>query len=303
MVITRPPEIVVCLSIPVDRWDIFVIFDSHSRPAHPHGAGFIINRGIQQAARYLHSIFPVDVDLMADQSLGWQAQYLANFCGHMLISQDQRQATPDAQLHEVIHETTRTILDLEARLEELKQQNATLSDNNHRLEDEIARAIVRYDRPRAYQAPLPGSYGASSSQGRKPRVGPPSFHAPRPPSITQAQDTSDEPGQRAQSLFSQLLGILPSWNKNPTLSSPGSAIDSSSSSDSDSDDDVAMPATFNCRLCLDDHPEEEVAALQCGHSFCRDGLRKYVVVRLDDMSYPIPCPICIADKGDDPAGT
>ncbi|KAF4593021.1 hypothetical protein EYR38_008728 [Pleurotus pulmonarius] len=51
--------------------------------------------------------------------------------------------------------------------------------------------------------------------------------------------------------------------------------------------------TFSCSICLDDHPEDDVALIpSCEHSFCRDCLRSYITSKISEHRYPVFCPVC-----------
>ena len=57
--------------------------------------------------------------------------------------------------------------------------------------------------------------------------------------------------------------------------------------------------TFKCQICIDKHSYENVAEVEgCGHQFCRDCIRTYASGQLNQHLYPIPCPLCSAEKGD-----
>ncbi|KAF9499666.1 hypothetical protein BDN71DRAFT_1441837 [Pleurotus eryngii] len=56
---------------------------------------------------------------------------------------------------------------------------------------------------------------------------------------------------------------------------------------------------FSCSICLDDHPEDDVALIpSCEHSFCRDCLRSYITNKVSEHRYPVFCPVCttLADQ-------
>ncbi|KAH8830108.1 hypothetical protein DL96DRAFT_1591642 [Flagelloscypha sp. PMI_526] len=54
---------------------------------------------------------------------------------------------------------------------------------------------------------------------------------------------------------------------------------------------------FRCNLCLDDHPQDDIAKIDtCAHSTCRECLTGYINSKIDDRVYPIECPICTADS-------
>lgn len=50
-----------------------------------------------------------------------------------------------------------------------------------------------------------------------------------------------------------------------------------------------------CQICLDEEPlDESVVVQSCGHSFGRECMRSYILSRLDERRFPIPCPCCSA---------
>lgn len=50
-----------------------------------------------------------------------------------------------------------------------------------------------------------------------------------------------------------------------------------------------------CQICLDEEPVDESVIIQsCGHSFGRECMRSYILSRLDERRFPIPCPCCSA---------
>lgn len=52
-------------------------------------------------------------------------------------------------------------------------------------------------------------------------------------------------------------------------------------------------ATFDCTVCQDTHPEDDLAVIEgCGHKFCRIGTKDYVVSQIGEGRYPIQCPTC-----------
>ncbi|THH11647.1 hypothetical protein EW145_g510 [Phellinidium pouzarii] len=137
VVITRPPEIITCLKIAHPAKDLYVIFDSHPRPAHPDGAAFIFNTSRKRAARYLAALLPVDTLLLGPNSgFQWQAELLAHASGHFFehAHRDMRM-TPDA-LH-ALHEANCAVLRFKAQESEVKSQCALLTSENERLRREV----------------------------------------------------------------------------------------------------------------------------------------------------------------------
>ncbi|KAJ7117677.1 hypothetical protein C8R44DRAFT_832346 [Mycena epipterygia] len=54
---------------------------------------------------------------------------------------------------------------------------------------------------------------------------------------------------------------------------------------------------FECGVCFDKYPEDYVARIaDCGHGFCRECMKGYVISKLTDKLYPIFCPMCVTDN-------
>jgi regulator of replication initiation timing len=132
-IITRPPEIVAVLKLPCStNSDIFVVFDSHPREAHPHGAGFIFRTSADDTAQYLHELFKFDDSLLEDESLQWQAQLLANFSAHMFTIGDDATSQYDA-----VMDTSLAVLSMKAKIVQLATDNSTLKTENQQLQDQL----------------------------------------------------------------------------------------------------------------------------------------------------------------------
>jgi hypothetical protein len=55
---------------------------------------------------------------------------------------------------------------------------------------------------------------------------------------------------------------------------------------------------FDCGVCLDTLPEELIARIDpCGHSFCRECIRGFVVSQIESRRFPVLCPTCTAGPG------
>ena len=56
--------------------------------------------------------------------------------------------------------------------------------------------------------------------------------------------------------------------------------------------------SFMCGICLEEMPDDFIARPDpCGHTFCRECLRGYLTVRLEEHKFPILCPTCTVGKG------
>lgn len=160
-IITRPPEIVACLKIRVADRDVFVIFDSHPRPSHPDGLGFIVNPNIKTAAAYLSDLLVFDENILNDPSLQWQAQLLGHFSGHILLSLEEEPSTTEVLLEsslallsayaDVAREKSRSS-ELQQKVEELERQQRFMEDRVRYLEQRRREDYERYreaSRPKA----------------------------------------------------------------------------------------------------------------------------------------------------------
>src|ERR1700691_5484075 len=166
VIITRPPEIIACMKLIINMKDVFVIFDSHARPSHPDGAGFILNTSIHRTAARLSEILPVDSSLLSDGDLQWQAQLLANYSGHIFVSRGLDNG-PEYLMQTVV-ESSLEILALRAEVSEVKSQNSMLTSENKRLEEEMEQMEEehREERKRILQSSKvhePNSYRSASA--------------------------------------------------------------------------------------------------------------------------------------------
>ncbi|OCH90048.1 hypothetical protein OBBRIDRAFT_812888 [Obba rivulosa] len=60
---------------------------------------------------------------------------------------------------------------------------------------------------------------------------------------------------------------------------------------------------FECDICFSKYSKEVIATVSgCGHAFCRDCLRTFAVNTVEQRRYPIPCPTCMAGKGEPDGG-
>ncbi|QRW02799.1 E3 ubiquitin-protein ligase ARI6 [Ceratobasidium sp. AG-Ba] len=99
--ITRPPEIVSVFRIPVtldskqdttsksDIPCIYAIFDSHSRPEHPSGAGLILFSSAAATANYLAALLNVPTGVKSS-ALQWEAQLMSQFSAHLVCRAEWR---------------------------------------------------------------------------------------------------------------------------------------------------------------------------------------------------------------------
>ena len=103
---------------------VFVIFDSHPRPKHPSGAGFIFNISHGATASYLSKLLAVDRQLLADRDTRWQAQLLASFSADIFVP---RAVVDPSDMPKTIMETSLSLLALKSQVAELKEQNGSIT--------------------------------------------------------------------------------------------------------------------------------------------------------------------------------
>jgi hypothetical protein len=298
--------------------NIFLIFDSHPRPSHPHGVGFTFNSSIDSTARALTELFAVDSRLLADKGMQWEMQLLANFSGHMLLSIPEAEDS-FAELSVTVLESSLEILALRAEVEELKSRNLSLIKDKklleNKLDDTFAKTSVKRDKRKSrsnYAAPSEslvhqGSYAFASSSktdsdywshdAQSPRS-PVIYYSGEPfsPSTADDQDpstldsTSDDVLRQSANVALQMQ--IQFEEEDRRLRAEHAELVAHS-----------IQTIFKCSVCLDEHPEDYVASVDtCRHTFCRDCLRAFIISKLDEHCYPIFCPICTAEKTTVPAG-
>ena len=134
VIITRPPEIVVCLVIPTSLGNFFIVFDSHPRPLHPFGSGFIINSSLEATSRYLDELLAVDPKLFSDRTIRWQSDLLTQFSGHILVP---RKNSPSDNLDEILMAASMTILQLKADKADSRRQKLSHEEERQGLIKQI----------------------------------------------------------------------------------------------------------------------------------------------------------------------
>ncbi|KAG8220155.1 hypothetical protein J3R82DRAFT_1183 [Butyriboletus roseoflavus] len=66
-----------------------------------------------------------------------------------------------------------------------------------------------------------------------------------------------------------------------------------------------MQFTFQCSICMDELPEDDVATVDdCVHMMCRSCLKEFVSSKIQEHRYPIFCPVCtsVKDRNARPGG-
>jgi hypothetical protein len=251
-----------------------VIFDSHSRPDHPDGAVFILNTSVHRTAARLVDILPVDRRLVSDNDLQWQAQLLANFSGHILVSSGQ---IPVA-LAQTVTECSLTILALRAEVSDLKLQNSVLTSENKRLESELQTENKRRDERMKL---LSSSFNYRDSNNHSPR-----------PSSTWFNNTVAGPSR------SKHHKVIPKAQEQREIEKKDRHLSAQKDRPA-----KTIRKQFECRICMEEHVQDDVAQIDsCGHRFCRECVRNYVAFTLSKNRFPVLCPVCMTEQKGEPGG-
>ncbi|KAL5531088.1 hypothetical protein ACEPAG_3964 [Sanghuangporus baumii] len=325
VVITRPPEIVSCLKIARVPKDLFVIFDSHPRPAHPDGAAFFFSSSLEDSVDHLTELFPVNENLLGPRSgLQWQAELLAHVSGHFFVcsNNDMRMSRVAEQ---AFLEASCAILSARVQEKESSSKCMMLSSENERLKKDLDLAEDRVRELKRERA-------ASFLDQAEPYW---LKHALEPDSSVRQLHSSamrNETGfasRHHNPIRVTKSGSVPyqedshshQWRE-PSLHNSAKGKEKASYSEDEDDFDAAVRThlefqaeeaelaaqlqylqaslvqeTFDCSICMDELPIDDVARLDgCEHSFCRTCIRQYISTKLDERKFPIPCPCCTTAK-------
>lgn len=289
-ILTRSPEIIVCVKIPInDNSDVFAVFDSHPRPAHPDGAAFIVNTSMESTATYLNNLLAIDPKILADPTMRWQAQLFGQFSSHIVLP-NSSPLSPTG-LEDILMESTTTTLRLQAELDNSRRHNEELTAENDRLKLQVAQlelddedtTILDHESVRtAYQSrhangPPPWQASISGSSISGPPVA--LARDSEPPSHSKHDMVSD----LSEKLINQLQ--VQYQEEDRALAAERAALSAHET------------PTFQCQICFEDMRIDYLAQMdECKHSFCRDCLRSHVTSIISQRRYPILCPVCMADK-------
>ena len=275
-VITRPPEILLCLKTSVSGQTIFILFDSHPRPSHPKGSGFTLNSTIEATAACLDDILSIDSGILSDPSLFWQAQTLGHFSAHILVPRTD--VGHSSEIDEILMEATTKMLEMMAELSALKIQELDLIEQNEDLTDRLN----RLERSRL-QARFKG-------KGRE---------------IWTGSSGSDSDA------FVDAKSVIPEDSSSPMLDTSEELARNLQAQFDEEDRKIGTERqrlqhvndVFKCAVCLETFDQDFIARVGgCNHSFCRDCLCQYATTTIRARRYPIPCPACVAENSGKPMG-
>ncbi|EIW58125.1 uncharacterized protein TRAVEDRAFT_122957, partial [Trametes versicolor FP-101664 SS1] len=138
VIITRPPEIIVCFSIAdaPGGTELFVVFDSHPRPEkHPDGAAFILFNAVCTTARHLAELLYFDEDILQEPDMHWHEQLLGQCSGDVFVAAE---APPNgAKWAEIALEASLQVLRLEAQVRELQEKTQILEGEKKQIREEL----------------------------------------------------------------------------------------------------------------------------------------------------------------------
>lgn len=257
VIITRPPEIILCIKLATICDDIYIIYDSHPRPVHPEGAAFTFFNTVESTASHLTTLLAIDKSLLADTSLRWQADLLSHFSAHVLMP-NPLLGDPLAEEQNMVDATV-SILDLRQEVAQLRQQQQELE---RQLRDAKGKQPCR---PGRYSSTTPKSLPSSSK--------------------THGNSYSDSESD-SDSIDHKLAADLQlAYNaENASLEMTRNDLLQ------------RQPTTFECGICFDTYVRDSVFSCRpCNHSFCRPCIKMYAITRLKDRRYPISCPTCQAN--------
>jgi hypothetical protein len=275
-VITRPPEILLCLKTSVSGETIFIVFDSHPRPSHPNGSGFTLNSTIEATAACLDDLLSIDSGILSDPLLFWQAQTLGQFSAHILVPKPDVH-TPE--IDEILMDATINMLQLKAELAELRNQEINLIDKN----EDLTNRLNQLERSRLQIS--------AKGKGR-------------------AAET-DSPGSPSDTygVLENPYGFIPGDSSSRTLDSSEELARYLQAQFDEEDQKLVIEnqklqqrhKVFECGVCFETLQQDFVTRIWgCKHSFCRDCLRQHATTTILDRRYPIPCPACLAENSRKP---
>ncbi|KAL5633431.1 hypothetical protein ACGC1H_003801 [Rhizoctonia solani] len=267
--ITRPPEIVAILRIPLSaaksptpakREDtIYAIFDSHSRPEHPNGAGLTLLPSIAAAAQHLTALLRVNINTRSP-GLSWEAQLMSQFSAHLVRRAEWREPGEErrTRLAAMYEANVGLLHGMEAREEvtRLRNEMAEWRDKVKKLERELHHAHSALDsKPKSPTQTKPEPESKKYPEGL-------SEDALLALKMQEEFDAEDQ-------LLTELAAEEPEQNKN----------------------------VFDCGVCFETFHMGALAPMEgCDHKYCRECMRDYIKSKLGSRTFPILCPTCHAAK-------
>ncbi|KAG9120402.1 hypothetical protein FRC07_004121 [Ceratobasidium sp. 392] len=277
VLITRPPEIVSLLRIPFALEQpsnasaksatscIYAIFDSHSRPEHPGGAGLILLPSAAAAANYLTSLLHVPSGVKSP-AMQWEAQLMSQFSAHLVRRVEWREPQEERNTRlAAVYEANAGVLrgqEAEAEVKKAQSEVEVLKAQVQKLERELHHAHNALDaRPKA----------ANSSQSSQE------------PLKALDKSTKDMNGLSEDALLA--LRMQEEFDAEDQLLTSLAQ-------------ESAPGHSFDCGICFETFHAGALAPMDgCDHPYCRECMRDYVQSKLESRTFPILCPTCHSIKG------
>ncbi|CAE6454608.1 unnamed protein product [Rhizoctonia solani] len=267
--ITRPPEIVAFFRIPLATTEssgssksdnaIYAIFDSHSRPEHPNGAGLTLLPSVAAAAQHLTALLRVNINTRSP-GLSWEAQLMSQFSAHLVCRAEWRRSREERNTRlAAIYEANVGILrGLEAQDEVKRMRNemTELRNKVKKLERELHQA-----------------YSALDSKPKSPVQSKP----------------EPEPKKYPEGLSEDALLALKMQEE---FDAEDQLLTELAAEEPENSNNV-----FDCGICFETFHMGALASMEgCDHKYCRECMREYIKSKLASRTFPIVCPTCHASK-------
>ncbi|KAF8596757.1 hypothetical protein BDV93DRAFT_527868 [Ceratobasidium sp. AG-I] len=295
--LTRPPEIVSIFRIPLSlpstpapnssssptlslthprpvakpRSDscIYAIFDSHSRPEHPTGAGLTLLPSVAAAANHLTALLKVQMNTRSP-ALQWEAQLMAQFSAHLVCRAQLRSPTEERN--------SRLAAVYEANAGVLRGKEA--EDDAKRALGEVEELKTKVKKLERELRKAEEALASAKSKPTDPSQPPKPLDPPKPDPLA---------GLSEDALFA--LRMQEEFDAEDLLITTLAQ-------------ETEQGNTFDCGICFETfHPGALAPMDGCDHPYCRECMRDYVQSKLTSRTFPILCPTCHAAKGGGTQGT
>ncbi|KAG9127234.1 hypothetical protein FRC07_000105 [Ceratobasidium sp. 392] len=295
--ITRPPEMLSVFRVPIasdERLDlptqdaipcVYAIFDSHSRPHHPNGAGLILLPSVTTAANYLASLLHVPSGIRSSE-MQWEAQLMSQFSSHFVYQTRWRdpQEERSARLAALYEANAGILYGQEVGAEVKKSQEEAKKAWNEmkKAQDELDWLKTKVQN---IELELNDAYDALDAV---PRHAGPGILTQRLPG------TFDDPTGGENGLSEDTLLALRMQEEFDVEDQLLASLAEEST----------FAQSFNCGVCFETFHTGALASLEgCGHPFCRECMYDYVQSQLETRTFPILCPSCRSVGGGIVPGT
>ncbi|KAH7883133.1 hypothetical protein F5I97DRAFT_182403 [Phlebopus sp. FC_14] len=263
-IITRPPEVIVCLKLRNPVKDIFLLFNPHFGADHRRGVALTFSSSLETASMRLLKAFSAETH-QGDRLR--QARALVDCSSHVFMHRGTHFNTRD--IEESLIVSSLTVLKLRSELSELRHQTRSLAARNKELE----RALTEHA-----QSPLEEEDRTRNAH---------------------AQDKLRRPSPEPHRLFAQdREKVLESDASFEFALHLQAMFDSEDAALVVQRDELLQNAQRRCHcgICLEDFPEDDAVRIEhCGHELCMDCARGHVFSKIEEHRFPVLCPLCTVD--------